>query len=548
MSRDTDHSLYWRVGIVAIAVALLTASIASAIRTRSEQAELGRLLQETGLAKRRPELVQRVRYEPDTTWARMVIARAIVAEAVDPRPFQGLTTREASEAAAGTRKRLRLAHEMASEIIAQRPVSWQAWMLKGASHYVLLTLEGSLDVFDDRASWETPLRRAMTLAPGKNEPQRFLSAAMLEIWPGLSEADQGEAKRIFAKAFEHEQTFSQLVNVWLQNAEDLEEAFEPIPNSASSWSRTQNWYRGQRNWPAFCETRERWWTCLDLEVPLLVDLGEAQLRGGDVSRARGSFATAVGASRPDLRFCDDFSRAIAQSPAGTARFMEHGTAQDWLDWALEGFVRGEELLPKGVVNRLASARSEQHVPTQALALLAAGRVAEAETIERRREDLNTEPWARYGLAKARIMRAKGDLEAARTSLNKVHPSWSSNPVWIDLQQSLNGRTNGSRRDKWRGTEWRWSGATATLDLDPKTPAESIQIALHQVADYGAVVELELGYRVAWTGEVEPESQIEISNLPSSGPWLLRFRTLTGGRVIPGDVTLVTNKEPNINNE
>ncbi|MCP4896387.1 MAG: hypothetical protein GY906_05375 [bacterium] len=539
MRRIEQNSVFWRIGIVVLAVILLSATIASAIRMRNERAELQQLLDETGLAQRRPELIQRVRYEPDTEWARVVIARAIVAEAIDPHPYQGLTTREASEAAAGVRDRLRLAHEMASEIITQRPVSWQAWMLKGASHYILLSLEGSLDVFDDRASWEAPLRRAMTLAPGKDEPQRFLSAAMLEIWLGLSEKDQSEAKLILTRAFEHAPTFHQLINVWLQTAEDLDEALELIPNSAASWSRVQNWYRGQRNWPAFLDTRERWWTCLELEVPLLVDLGEAQLRGGDRVSAGTSFANAVRVSRPDLRFRDDFARAIAQSPAGTVRFMTERVPQEWLDWALEGAVRGEQLLPQGVISRLASARSEQDAPTQALALLAAGRVAEAETIERRREDLNIEPWARYGLTKARIMRAKGDLEAARASLNNVHPSWSGNPVWIDLQQSLNGQANGSQREMWWGTEWRWSEATATLDLDPKAPAESIQIALHQVPNSGAVVEIEIGYQVVWTGEVGPDSPIEISNLPSSGPWLLRFRTLGGGRVIPGDVTLLT---------
>lgn len=59
-------------------------------RMQSEHVRAVLLLQETGLADRQPQVAKRVQRERDPQWAKLAVARALVAEAYDQRWLQDI--------------------------------------------------------------------------------------------------------------------------------------------------------------------------------------------------------------------------------------------------------------------------------------------------------------------------------------------------------------------------------------------------------------------------------------------------------------------------
>ena len=53
-------------------------------------------------------------------------------------------------------------------------------------------------------TWEAPLHAALHLAPSKREPERFLTASYLEIWPALTTAKRMLARGLRAVIQEYE--------------------------------------------------------------------------------------------------------------------------------------------------------------------------------------------------------------------------------------------------------------------------------------------------------------------------------------------------------
>ena len=176
-----------KVICVFLAVALAGASVAQYSHWKSDHALALLLLRETGLAERLPDVAKRVERERDPQWAKLAIARALLAEHFDQRWLQNLEPQERQQEIAKMGKRLELARELAAEALSTRPATWQATMILGGASLFESARSGTPGVIADREAWEKPLRASLGLAPGEEEPRRLLAGAYLGIWPTLSQ-------------------------------------------------------------------------------------------------------------------------------------------------------------------------------------------------------------------------------------------------------------------------------------------------------------------------------------------------------------------------
>jgi hypothetical protein len=160
-------SAVFRGVLAALAVVVAGFAVQSALTLHARHRDIVKLLAETGLASRQPEVARSAAMDPDPVRGRLAVARALLAEAFDYGAFETLPPREAAEAVAGINDRLDLARTIAAETLAARPSAWQAAMILGGATYRLWSARGDPRVFADRAAWEDRCLRPRALAPGR---------------------------------------------------------------------------------------------------------------------------------------------------------------------------------------------------------------------------------------------------------------------------------------------------------------------------------------------------------------------------------------------
>ncbi len=528
------------VGVLAASALLLLVWQDGATRAAGAAA-VDDLVVDTGLARRSPDLTRSARREPDPYWGRLAVARALVAEAVDPSHFTSLPSREAALEMGRVGERLELAQRLAADAAAQRPVVWQAPMLVGAASYLEASRTGSPRLLTDRASWQAPLERAAALAPGSHEPARFLAAADLETWRALSPEEQDAARQVIGEAFSDPATFRRLAGPWMEVAESRDVAFALVPDSPESWEVVGRWAAGRRDWDTYCVAADRGDDALTRDAAQRLAEVEARLAGGDPVGARAAALALVAAAPPDRELASTVARALELCPPGPATSQSIKAFAPWLEWALAGFARGVTLLPTQAVGRLVEGSRTLDPPQRALALLAAGRLVEAEALDRHVEDLNTERWAPYDLSKARDLADRGEIEGARTAFALVHPTWRDLPQAGPLASRLGVHgAPPAAASSWPATAWRWHRGTAWLDVLPATPGPALDITIAQAPAAGAVAEVAVGFSRVWRGEVGAGATITvpITTPAPDAPLVVTLRSVAGGRVMPGEVRMV----------
>ncbi|OFV80614.1 MAG: hypothetical protein A2Y78_03145 [Acidobacteria bacterium RBG_13_68_16] len=534
------------VAIVAVAVAVL--GVQHALTLRAQRRDVVKLLAETGLAGRQPEVARAAAMDPDPVRGRLAVARALLAEAFDYGAFGALPPREAAEAAAGINDRLDLARTIAAETLAARPSAWQAAMILGGATYRLWSSRGDPRVFGDRTGWEGPLLAAARLAPGEDEPLRFLAVAWLEIWPTLTSVERSDALPTMRRAFQDSATFARCAELWLSAAPDPATAFELVPDDSRAWSVLEGLYAGKAEWDGFCVARLRRDQALERELrQRVVEAGE-HLRGGDRSGARSLAVGVVTTAPVELRFRDCVEAALALCPPGQVSAQE--PVRRWLAWAVEGFVRGQTRLSPAAVARLAASAGELPAGEAALAELAAGNLAQAEVVERRNETPRIEAWAPYWIAKARVLTERGKAAEAAAALSRVHRSWGETVPAAEARLTL-ARARGDDAEmkatsdslsaaaaSWPATAWQWRGPVARLDLLAGADAAGCAVSLDVVPLAGAVVRVSLDGATVAVAPVRPDGRLVGKARVARGPHVLAFETAAGGRVVPGKVELI----------
>ncbi len=532
-----------------IVAAILLVAVTWHIRQQRSRAmsEVGAILEEFGVQRAFPDTARRLMRELDPQWARLRTARILAVESrEDPTSDQPSDrTIDLGDRRKRLRQRLETADDLATQVGLERPAVWQASMWKGATTYLRWSIDRDPRLLSQRSRWEKPLLHASELAPGEKQPKRFLSAAYLEVWPALTQEEVETAKIILSTAMEDPAVLRAFIGPWLAQAPDIDEAFSIIPDNPGSWSLVRSYLAQSADFSGFIRAHRRWERSVKTEIETLLSEMERHLTGGDPAGARKTVGQIVALAPPDLRYRDSIVRAVTRRPPGSGTQTEVRGSRAWLEWGLEGAMRGFDLMPPVVFERLAAVIDDLPEAQRATALLISGNLIAAEAIERRREDINTEPWAPYCLTKARILISNGNTGGARAIFRKLHRSFRTTPIAekiaFDLSQDSTDvepwwlAIPGLTTTEWHPTRWKWRDRTAWLDFVPEEAGNALTITLDVVPSGGAAVEVQLDFRGVWTGAVEPGQEI-ILDLPiEPGPHTLRIRTLAGGRVIPGKV-------------
>jgi hypothetical protein len=537
--------------VVVLAATLAVSAVQHWFVARTQQHAVIELLAETGLATRQPEAARAAETDPDSVRARLAIARALLAEAIDYHSFSALPPRAAAEAAERVSERLDLAREIAAETLVKRPNAWQAAMILGGATY-LWSSHGDPRTFSQRTTWETPLWAAASLAPGEDEPLRFLAVAWLEIWPTMTVAERKETLPTLHRAFQDPATFTRCAGLWFAAAADRTDAFRLVPEDPRAWSVVENLYARKAEWNGFCAARHRRDAALERELRGQIAEVAEHIRGGDPSGARSLAGGVLAAAPVDLAFRDIASSALALSPPGP--MASPNAFRRWLIWADEGFVRGQVRLPPEAVARLAAAAGELPPAEAALSQLASGNLAQAEVIERRHEVPGTEAWAPYWVAKARVLASQHDANEAAAALARVNRNWRSAVPAVEARLAVAGAARtaaesaGVRADlaalasaSWPATAWRWRGPVARLDLLSATAAPGFFIGFDDVPASGAVAQVKLDAATVACAPVQSGERIRVAVPLKQGPHLLELESVIGGRVVPGVVELIAEE-------
>lgn len=332
----------WRATLALAAVGLAAGSVAQLVSYRAGQRSLTDLARETGVLAQDPGVLADIEREPDPWRARLRVARTLLASAnAEPRPEPEVLFR-----------RLEAARELATEVARERPASWEAQMIRGASTYLEWSLQRDRRLLYQPEEWEGPLLRAMELAPGRPEPSRFLAAAYLELWPALSRGKQESTRKLLAAALAHRDTFEALIGLWLRVAGGFEPAFSAMPATPWAWGRLQQLAADQADWAGYSAARQRWYAALEAQMRIDLEEAEARLEGGDDDRAQLLFLSLLQVP-PRQRFVPRIEAALAQAPPGPASPSLEPAFRTWLDWSLDLCRRRRCPMPEPVMRRLA---------------------------------------------------------------------------------------------------------------------------------------------------------------------------------------------------
>ena len=547
---ENRRRLVFRVAAGLAALVLAGLAIQDARSRAREAREIERLLADTGLARRQPEVAERVRRDSDPVRARLAVARALVAESFDQKIFSRLPQREAIEEASRSAERLELARSLAEQAFPERPAAWQAPMIAGAATYRLWSVRGDPRLVTERAAWEKPLLAAATLAPGEDEPLRLLGWARLEIWPSLSQAERADTKRLLERAFTDLPTFSRLAQLWLAMAGTRAEAHALVPHTPEAWRIVLGIYAGRADWESYVLAHERWAHALRSDLARrLAEVGR-RVRGGDDSGARvaalGAVAdTPVGADTRDL-----IEQALTLCPAGEAGSAYVPAFRRWLRWHTDRFMADRPGLSPNVARRLVVGAGELPAAEAALGALSVGDVAAAELWERRTEAIITEPWAPYCIAKARWLARRGDVPGARAVLARANRSWRGTPLELAARIAVaeaardDGAARAARADldalaatEWVSTAWRWQGGEPRLDIVAASDAAGLELAVDVAPPRGCVVQVHLDGVSVVTAVAAGPRLTAVAPIAAGYHWV-EIEPVAGGRVVPGHARLI----------
>jgi len=548
--RWREVTVRWALALGAIALA-----VAAVLNYRAYLAgarEVERLLAEAGLAARQGDLAERIRREPDPLMGRLQVARALIAETLDPSSFASLPAREAALEAGRVGERLELAETIAAEATVARPVVWQGWMILGAARYLQWSRAGDSRLATDRDAWREPLERARHLAPQESEPVAFIVAAGLELWPVLDERGRAEVLSNLQEALRDPETFYRLLPTWLTVAPDEVAAFAFLPDRPETWREVRRIATASTNWELFLAADVRLLSALGREVEGRLVEAAARLRGGDDSGARALVLGTIAELPVNGRFADGFQRLLELAPPGPTGVAGVPSLRRWLQWSTDLFVRGKPGLTPAAVARLLTMIAGLPDAERALAEVAAGDLAAAELLERRSEELGLEGWAPYCIAKARVLARQREFAAAWRSVRAAHRSWRGTGPDLAARQALAGAAGEEAvrleidseiarlaAARWPATAWYWRSGRAFLDLWCTAPARGVDLTIDLAPVAGSIIQCSVDGRSLGSFVARPGARLAMPVGFEAGFHLVEVETIAGGRVAPGEVLLTS---------
>ncbi len=484
-------------------------------------------------------LLLRIKRESDPQRARMMVARFIVAAALEPD----------SQKPRG--RHLDLARSLAQKVQLQRPTNWEAPMILGAATYLDWSLQRDGRLFRSPETWQDPLLRSLELAPSRVEPTRFLASAYLEVWPALSAEKQQLAQSLLRRAMEDTRHFRRLIAPWLSRAKDRQEAFSVVPDDPDAWRFLIREYAGLSDWPAVREAYDLLQSALRNEVFTSMEQAEFHLAGRDLRGARHLFLTAASVAPLESAMDPVINRALSRCPPGAYSAHYARSLRRHLDRTFELFLTRSSPLDPEVVARLTLASGELDPPEQALAALASNDLVRAELLERRSQAPPGAPeWSAFRIALSRALLQRGDLAAAKVSLASVDPVWRDHPLfWLvrrdlamalsdrDLLDLANDRLRLMARNRLPAQAWKRKERAYRLEWLAGEKQESVEIQFTHVNATGTVLEARLDGSPIGTFQIQPGGLVSLEISAAAGEvHYLELESLAPVLFTPGEVT------------
>ena len=451
------------------------------------QGELAAQARALGLAG--PELADltvRMRREGDPTTARLILAA---------RLFDlEIASREPGSPASA--ERLLATRELAREALREEPASWQAAMLLGAAVSLERSRARDPRIYSLAKDWERPLVVAGEFAPAELQPRRLLAAAYLEVWPALTAEKRAKVELLLREAFLEPQTFERLFAPWVEIAGSLERAATLLPARPLTYQRLAATAFARQEWGDYALWLER--HRRSLRETFANDLAAAARAAdaGDLSgqqQARRLYGALLATAPVDAEFAPFVETVLGRLPPGPAPESQVRAADAWLAWAQPlCLVRDCPFSPPAMARLASLAGSTLAGSAAAFAALAAGDLPRAELLERRSEELWSEPWAPFVTLKAKQQAARKEVAAARTTLLTVHRAFRARLAWRALAERLGavGVLPGPplARDSWEAADWWFDQGASRLDLLPSRAAAALWLEFAEPTRSGALLE------------------------------------------------------------
>ncbi|MEO8198025.1 MAG: hypothetical protein ABI689_15010 [Thermoanaerobaculia bacterium] len=519
----------WRLAATLLVAALAGLALTHHRGWLAEQRALAAQASAQGLAG--PELADvtaRMRREGDPTAARLALAARLF-------DLEIANTQPGTPASA---ERLLATRELARAALRAEPASWQAAMLLGATVSLERSRNRDPRIYSLARDWERPLLVAGELAPAEKQPRRLLAAAYLEVWPALTPEKRKKVEELLREAFLEPQTFERLFVPWVAIAGSLERAATLLPDQPLTWKRLAATALERGSWSEYdaLTARHRASLRATLERDLARAATAASGSGSELMRmqeARRSYSAVLAAAPVDAEFAPLVETALGLLPPGPAAEAQVRAAAAWLEWALPLCLVRDCPFAEGAMSRLASlAGSTLAGGEAAFAALAAGDRARADLLERRSDELWSEPWAPFLTFKARQLAAHKEIAAARAALLTVHRAFRVRLAWRTLAERIGaaGVNPGPAlaRESWEAADWWFDKGASRLDLLPSRRAAALTLEFAEPARAAALLE------VQWDGRVLPPLAVAAGaaavRLPlavADEPHLLEIRVRAG---------------------
>lgn len=537
-----------RLALVVLALVLSCAAFLHRDSRQRTGAALARDVASTGVGQRHPKLAVDLEREPSSAAARLLLARALLADELDPRWVARLPADERQAERKHSIARLDLARRAAAKVLTQQPASWEAAMILGGARYLEGRRKDDAEIYYDKKPWLAPLEAAERLGPGQIEPLQLRAATTLDTWFSLTPEGRKSAEDLLRRAFEDPKTFDLLAPSWLAIAPNKEIAYSLVPPRAGAWLLIEEIYARARDWDQYEAARRRWFGVLHGELQRELANGERQLAEGEGELARVTLMTVVREAPPDQRFAAIVNRALEEAPAALANSADAKAFKGWLDWTLDQCQIRACPLSSTVIGRLAAGIDDLPLAESALAALAADDLPRAERLERRAQSVWGVGWNTYWIFKAETAAREGDVATARTALEQVDPSLRDFPTYrratlavgrADHQASSPATAlSDVAASAWSPFDWRFKDGKPRLTLVPDRAASSIEVSIAKAPPTGTLVAL------IWDGEemeAKPAFAGKVLTLSTAvDPYQihrLEIRRLSGGKVVPGAVRI-----------
>jgi hypothetical protein len=527
-------------GVLAVALAIV--SIQCFVSWSRSREQLLGLLDEFGTGARAPGVATDVRREPDAMQARLLVARALLADELDRRWLADLKGTELESAKALSIRKLELAESEAREILAAQPASWQARMILAGSTYLKMSRSGDPRRWQKRSQWETPLRDAMAMATSQVEPRRILAAAYLNDWSLMTASERESTRDVLRVAFRDRTTLEQLLPTWLRRAPSLDQALDLMPADGSSWQHVERQFRLRHDWERVCEARTRSLAVLPDHLENILVEAEVRLAGGDQRRARSLALRALVDTPVGSVHAETLKRLLRTLPAGPIPTGYQRHARDWLVWARRECLLRRCPLPEATVRRLRALSQYETSADRAWVAELAGDSYSSESHERDAFVPNAEAWSPYLLLKAKRLAAAGQPGGAAAVLTMVHPDWAeraaTRAVRAQIREGLGAPMQGLR-DDWQSEALLVSGETTFREYFWQEPPEKVRLRFARAGSTGAAVEIFWSDQLDGCHSVDSGAIITLAPPQEGGFHVLEVRPLIGTRATPVEIEVIS---------